>query len=87
VPGKGGGKSNPQTLSSDTSATPAQKTTSHSTGVRRKNSAAIKLVAEAIVEGSDKLVAGLKEIKGYEERGNSNRATNSRGKSILQAGQ
>jgi hypothetical protein len=30
--------------------------------VRRKSSTAIRLVAEATMEGSDKLVAGLKEI-------------------------
>jgi hypothetical protein len=62
APGVGRGASNPQTLSSDTSTAPARKITSHSTGVRRKSSAAIKLVAEAIVEGSDNLVARLKEI-------------------------
>jgi hypothetical protein len=57
-----GSAEDPQTLSSDTSATAGRRNTSHSTGVRRKNSAAIKLVAEATVEGSDKLVASLKEI-------------------------
>jgi hypothetical protein len=37
-------------------------TSSRSTGVRKKSHARIKQVAEATLEGSDCLVAGLKEI-------------------------
>jgi hypothetical protein len=55
-------QSDPHLLSSDTSAARTKRGTSGSTGVRRKSSAAIKLVADATLEGSEKLLAGLKEI-------------------------
>jgi hypothetical protein len=54
--------SEPQTLSSDTSAAAPRRQASHSTGVRKKSSAAMKLIADATFEGSEKLVAGLKDI-------------------------
>jgi hypothetical protein len=54
--------SNPQTLSSNTSAAPPRWNTSHIIGVRRKNSSAIKLVVDVTAEGSEKLLAGLKDI-------------------------
>jgi hypothetical protein len=53
-------QSDPHLLSSDTSAARTKRGTSGSTGVR--SSAAIKLVADATLEGSEKLLAGLKEI-------------------------
>jgi hypothetical protein len=59
---EGGRNINPQTLSSDTSAVPRRRSSSHSTGVRRKSSSSIKLVADATLEGNEKLVAGLKDI-------------------------
>jgi hypothetical protein len=49
--------------SSETFAPPPKKvTTSGSTGVCRKNHEGIGMVADATLEGSDQLVAGLKEI-------------------------
>jgi hypothetical protein len=49
--------------SSEISAPPLKRvTTSGSTGVRRKNHGGIRMVADATLEGNDRLVAGLKEI-------------------------
>jgi hypothetical protein len=49
--------------SSDTSVPPDRRTTnSWSTGIRRKSHAGIKLVVEATLKGSDRLVTGLKDI-------------------------
>jgi hypothetical protein len=63
APAVGARASDPHLVSSlDTSAGRSRKPPSGSTGVRRKTNHAIKLVAYATVEGSDKLVAGLKEI-------------------------
>jgi hypothetical protein len=63
APAVGARPTNPQLLSSsDTSAGRSRKPLFGNTGVRRKTNHAIKLVADATVEGSDKLVAGLKEI-------------------------
>jgi hypothetical protein len=55
-------QSDPHLLSSDTSTARTKRGTSGSTGVRRKSSATIKLVADTTLEGSEKLLAGLKEI-------------------------
>jgi hypothetical protein len=56
-------ESDPHVLSSsDTSGARSNKPTIGSIGVRRKNNAGIKLVVDATLEGSDRLVAGLKEI-------------------------
>lgn len=48
--------------SSDTSSTRSKRPPTGSTSMRTKNSATFKTVADAILEGSDRLVAGLKEI-------------------------
>jgi hypothetical protein len=48
--------------SSDQPAGRSRKVISGSTGMRCKTNNAIQKVADATVEGSDKLVAGLKEI-------------------------
>jgi hypothetical protein len=48
--------------SSENSMARSKRPTAGSTRVRRKSSAAIKLVADATLEGSDRLVVGLKKI-------------------------
>jgi hypothetical protein len=60
----GGRPSQPHLISSsETSAPPGHRTpTSGNIGVKRKTHGGIKLVADATLEGSDHLVAGLKEI-------------------------
>jgi hypothetical protein len=59
----GSQRSDPVPLSSsETSAGRTRKPTSGSTGVRRKTNTAIKLVADATLEGSERLLAGLKAI-------------------------
>jgi hypothetical protein len=56
-------ESDPHVLSSsDTSAGRSKRPTTGSIGVRRKSNAAIKVVADATLEGSDRLLVGLKEI-------------------------
>jgi hypothetical protein len=63
APKPGARLNDPHLISSSyTSVARSKRPTSGSTGVRRKNSAAIKLVADATLEGCDHLVAGLKEI-------------------------
>ena len=61
-PAPGGRHSQPHLLSSDTSAGQYKKQSSGSTGVRRKNQGAIKLVVDATREGNERLLAGLKEM-------------------------
>ena len=59
----GGHPNDPHVLSSsDTSIARSRKPTIGSTGVRRKKNVAIQLVAEATLQGSEKLVAGLKDM-------------------------
>jgi hypothetical protein len=58
----GGRESDLQLVSSDTSAGRRRRNTSGSTGIRRKSHGAIKLIADATLEGSKQLLAGLKEI-------------------------
>jgi hypothetical protein len=52
----GGRQSDPHFVSSDTSATRTKRATFGSTGLRRKSSGAIKMVADATLEGSEKLL-------------------------------
>jgi hypothetical protein len=61
-PGAGARQSQPHVVSSDTSSGINKKQSSGSTSVRRKNQGAIKLVADAILEGNERLLAGLKEM-------------------------
>jgi hypothetical protein len=55
-------QSDPHLLSSDTSAARTSRQSSGNTGVRRKSHAGIKMVADATLEGSERLLEGLKEI-------------------------
>ena len=63
TPPMGGHPNDPHVLSSsDTSIARSRKPTVGSTSVRRKKNDAIQSVAEATLQGSEKLVAGLKDM-------------------------